>query len=1007
MATNVTQTTFLSQYNDDYRDSDHYHRILFNNGRHLQARELTQMQTIMQGEIARLAGYIFKEAGIFGTSFGAINSGVDAISFVKVTSLPVGYAQLKNLNITNADGVIGTIKAVIPSNGTDPDTLFIKYVSSNGLEGVDQTQAGAQFRAGQALTYTNGSGFSGTLNIQTTNTSSNPATGKGSYVEVPQYNTFVAGHLILVESQDLILSKYNAFPTAVVGFKLVEEIITASDNIALYDNSGTTPNLTSPGADRYRITLQLINQTDAAAGDTFYPLYDIRNGRAVALRSADNSLDELGALISSRTKDQLGDFVVGGNAAGNFGLTVEQDSEAGYLLYRVDGGTAFIGGNRLERARPSKLRIQKARRDPEDLYIKENEFVPAVYGNYVVADSAHGLISNIATLGQINLYDQAQRSGNVVGTARIRSMDEFDNQFRIHLFDVTFDSNGSGTDYGIRNVRSIGTSASNFANLTAVDGKFDFFARETSQLLFPLPRERVQEVSSVTAAVGKTYTATASAGSATFSTGTSNTFADQEQWIVATDSSGALISPPTVSGTPNTSAVITGLPNGATTLFAYENQTLSRKTKTLITNAFETMALTDRAFTLSKADIYLFKSVVDTSTGTDITSRFIFDNGQRDNFYTVGSGRLRTGVAAPLGNITVTYDYFNHSTPSGNAGFFAGKISYPDVEYEKIPRYTTRTGVTYRLSDVIDMRPLKNTSGTSFTGTGARIEPIPRNTDTIQVGTVKYWESRVDIITLGDDNTLHVYKGDTERSIAIPSGIPGDEMKLHQITLNPYTINAEDLSVFTYDNRGYKMNDIRKLERRINNLEEVTALTLSELMAQDVTVEDPTDPTLPDRVKLGITGDTFNANNQSDIRDDDYRAMLNKTQGLLTPLNFKNVLGVTYDSGTSDYVVRKGNFVWPAYDEEVMINQAVASKAINVAAFEPTKVIGAGVILPELDEWTLRRKVDPSYEVPENSSTAAEGTTATGSQGNLFEWNGHWHNNGYWSTGSVYTQVEE
>ena len=48
MATNLTSTTFLSEYNDDYRDSDHYHRILFNNGRALQARELTQLQTIIQ-----------------------------------------------------------------------------------------------------------------------------------------------------------------------------------------------------------------------------------------------------------------------------------------------------------------------------------------------------------------------------------------------------------------------------------------------------------------------------------------------------------------------------------------------------------------------------------------------------------------------------------------------------------------------------------------------------------------------------------------------------------------------------------------------------------------------------------------------------------------------------------------------------------------------------------------------------------------------------------------------
>ena len=51
MATNLNNTTFLSEYNDDYRDSDHYHRVLFNNGKALQARELTQSQTIIQKEL--------------------------------------------------------------------------------------------------------------------------------------------------------------------------------------------------------------------------------------------------------------------------------------------------------------------------------------------------------------------------------------------------------------------------------------------------------------------------------------------------------------------------------------------------------------------------------------------------------------------------------------------------------------------------------------------------------------------------------------------------------------------------------------------------------------------------------------------------------------------------------------------------------------------------------------------------------------------------------------------
>ena len=54
MVTNVSKTTYLSNYNDDYRDSDLYHRILFNSGKALQARELTQSQTIIQKEILNI-----------------------------------------------------------------------------------------------------------------------------------------------------------------------------------------------------------------------------------------------------------------------------------------------------------------------------------------------------------------------------------------------------------------------------------------------------------------------------------------------------------------------------------------------------------------------------------------------------------------------------------------------------------------------------------------------------------------------------------------------------------------------------------------------------------------------------------------------------------------------------------------------------------------------------------------------------------------------------------------
>ena len=61
MARAFTSEIFSSSYKDDFIDSDNYHRVLFNSGRALQARELTQLQTIIQTEVGRLGRHLFKE----------------------------------------------------------------------------------------------------------------------------------------------------------------------------------------------------------------------------------------------------------------------------------------------------------------------------------------------------------------------------------------------------------------------------------------------------------------------------------------------------------------------------------------------------------------------------------------------------------------------------------------------------------------------------------------------------------------------------------------------------------------------------------------------------------------------------------------------------------------------------------------------------------------------------------------------------------------------------------
>ena len=57
-----TATNFnVDPYYDDFNESKNFHRVLFKPGQAVQARELTQMQTILQNQIERFGNHVFEE----------------------------------------------------------------------------------------------------------------------------------------------------------------------------------------------------------------------------------------------------------------------------------------------------------------------------------------------------------------------------------------------------------------------------------------------------------------------------------------------------------------------------------------------------------------------------------------------------------------------------------------------------------------------------------------------------------------------------------------------------------------------------------------------------------------------------------------------------------------------------------------------------------------------------------------------------------------------------------
>ena len=116
----------LSPYYDDFSESKKFHRILFRPAFAVQARELTQSQTLLQNQIERFGDHMFKHGAMVIP--GSVGLDLEYYA-VKLTSKSA--ASLSTYNGTTvtggSSGVIAEVIGVEATDGTDPDTLYVKY----------------------------------------------------------------------------------------------------------------------------------------------------------------------------------------------------------------------------------------------------------------------------------------------------------------------------------------------------------------------------------------------------------------------------------------------------------------------------------------------------------------------------------------------------------------------------------------------------------------------------------------------------------------------------------------------------------------------------------------------------------------------------------------------------------------------------------------------------------------------------------------------------------------
>jgi hypothetical protein len=124
-----------SPYFDDYDEDKKFVRVLYVPGRAIQARELSQAQTLQQVQIKRFAEYFFKQ--------GAIVDGCEQnldvnLNFAKLQTLyngsEVDVTDFENKIIYGANtGIKALCGLVSDIEGGDPKTLFVNYLSVGSI----------------------------------------------------------------------------------------------------------------------------------------------------------------------------------------------------------------------------------------------------------------------------------------------------------------------------------------------------------------------------------------------------------------------------------------------------------------------------------------------------------------------------------------------------------------------------------------------------------------------------------------------------------------------------------------------------------------------------------------------------------------------------------------------------------------------------------------------------------------------------------------------------------
>lgn len=955
-------TTYsASPYFDDFNQDKNYLRILFRPGRSVQVRELNQLQSNVQDQIDKFGRHVFKDGDRVLDGYTNYDSSIQSIGVTwanaSLTLTSAELIALKGKEITNSDGTwrAKILSAVKVTDNTDGYRLYIKSI---GGAGVIQNGNDIKLASGEDSITVGGTTYtSSSSKIANYFTAVEPAGFHGGVFQDAGV-FFVKGHFVHTDVTEAFFAKTSSTAklTGIALFSIVETVVESSTDPSLADNANGEPNASAPGADRYKISLNLSfvpsTSTTVTAGQDRIKLLDIKEDNVV--QPARTQYSELGKALAQRTEEESGSYVVNpfkyevreylNNSAGNRGRYTATEIENGgdplldltgssaavegakrYII-GVEPGIAYVQGYRVELESKQDVVADKGRQN-SDTSTKTNYKFSANLGQYIegaLVDLGADLDS--PTINEFKFqpnltYDIYGTASTIIGECRIHSIEntgvktavnggETPNSSaatkRLYIYDINLVAGKTIKD-GVR--ITLDPGASSVSNATLFSNSSGFELKEigdnSSRMIYPLGNYDVKDInnSGATFVVQKRYSNTAStpvAGEVKITATGSDSFVstDPDDYVVLQGGAGA----DSTGGETYVSDV--SIVGQVATLKLLRANNTTPDISSASGKAITVFAPTQTALSLKTKT---------SATSTKSIAALRIDPGDIIEFAKVDAYEITSfkhnGVTIPASDYelitgqTDTHYGYSQVVYRGDSSLYKNSSSINEITF-KYYNHTGSGNVFGRnsysgdLEDAPTYEELRLANCLDFrlpithSTEGSTIKP----NSIVNVGFTHY-DKRKDIVVLNQLGDIKFIQGVSSGSPVYPQ-TPEDSILLYRLEKPGYLYTLNDLKIERIENRRYSMRDIGSLESRIQNLEYYTSLSQLESEAANTQITDDAGP----RFKGGILTDSFRGHGVGDVSSPGYKAAIDRENFTARPTYLSDNVRWSFIKGTSGSV---------------------------------------------------------------------------------------------------------